>query len=267
MEIIIVDDEPVSLAVLKQLVGKLPNCDAQGFTQASAALAWSRANDPDLVIVDYVMPEMNGIEFARRLRELPGREETPVLMVTVRSDREVRSNALQSGITDFLFKPFDFTELQNCASKMLGLRASKQLAEGAILVGDDERAGAPEPAQNPDSERLLDLNMTRARLGGDKKLVSQVAGIFVRTVPHVLSSIRAALTSNDFERVLGQVTALKGAVASLEAPQVFSFLADVETHARARDAEATVAAFTVANALIGRLLAELAPLVPQNNAV
>src|SRR5690348_8779791 len=113
MEIIIVDDEPVSLAVLKQLVGKLPNCDAQGFTQASAALAWSRANDPDLVIVDYVMPEMNGIEFARRLRELPGREETPVLMVTVRSDREVRSNALQSGITDFLFKPFDFTELQN----------------------------------------------------------------------------------------------------------------------------------------------------------
>jgi hypothetical protein len=79
--------------------------------------------------------------------------------------------------------------------------------------------------------------------------------------------IRSALTSNDFERVLGQVTALKGAVASLEAPQVFSFLADVETHARARDAEATVAAFTVANALIGRLLAELAPLVPQNNAV
>lgn len=263
MDITIVDDEPVSLAVLKQLVGKLPDCHAQGFTQATAALAWCTANDPDLIIVDYEMPELNGVEFTRRLRALPGRADTPVLMVTVKSDREVRNSAIESGITEFLYKPFDFTELQARASKMLGLRASKQLTDGAILLGEDEGESA-ETAERPDADRLLDVNATRARLGGDSKLVSQVAAIFIRTVPHVLTSIRAALTSNDFERVLGQVTALKGAVASLEAPQVFTFLADVETHARARDAVATVTALAVANTLVGRLLAELAPLVPKD---
>ena len=265
MDITIIDDEPVSLAVLKQLVGKLPDCHAQGFTQASAALAWCKANDPDLIIVDYEMPDVNGVEFAKRLRALPGRAETPVLMVTVKADREVRSSAIESGITEFLYKPFDFVELQSCASRMLGLRASKQLADGAILLGEDE--GVPtEVEECGHADRLLDLNATRARLGGDKKLVAQVAGIFIRTVPHVLTSIRAALNAKDFERVLGQVTALKGAVASLEAPQVFNFLADVETHARARDASATATAFTVANALVGRLIAELAPLVPRDGA-
>jgi CheY-like chemotaxis protein len=209
------------------------------------------------------MPDLNGVEFTHRLRALPGRADTPVLMVTVKADRETRSSAIQSGITDFLYKPFDFSELEACARKMLGVRASKQLADGAILLGEDEAAGAETP-EREQGDRLLDVNTTRARLGGDNKLVSQVAGIFIRTVPHVLTSIRAALNSNDFERVLGQVTALKGAVASLEAPQVFNFLADVETHARARDAAATTAAFAVANGLVGRLLTELGPLVPKD---
>ena len=89
MDIIIVDDEPVSVTMLKRLVEKLPECRGRGFTQASAALAWCEQNDPDLVIVDYMMPELNGIEFARRLRELDGRDGTPLLMVTASADREV----------------------------------------------------------------------------------------------------------------------------------------------------------------------------------
>ena len=56
MNIIIVDDELVSLTVLKQLVEKLPDCCAQGFTDASAALVHCEQNDPDLVLVDYMMP-------------------------------------------------------------------------------------------------------------------------------------------------------------------------------------------------------------------
>jgi CheY-like chemotaxis protein len=267
MDIIIVDDEPVSLAVLKQLVRKLPDCEAQGFTQASAALAWCKPNAPDLVIVDYEMPDVNGIEFTKRLRQLPGNEETPVLMVTVRSDREVRASAIESGITEFLYKPFDFAELEARASKMLGLRASKQLASGASLLIEEARGSGGEPAAAEDSNRLLDVNMTRARLGGDKTLMGHVAGIFIRTVPHVLSSIRAALTVNDFERVLGQVTSLKGAVASLEAPEVFNFLTNVEMHARNRDSAATVAAFAMAQSMVERLLAELQPIVPRDGQV
>ncbi|MGZ5234391.1 MAG: response regulator, partial [Burkholderiales bacterium] len=101
MEIVIVDDEPVSLAVLKQLVGKLPDCKARAFAHASAALAWCDSNDPDVVIVDYMMPGLNGIEFTRRLRAVEGRADTPLLMVTANAEVKVRDSALESGINDF----------------------------------------------------------------------------------------------------------------------------------------------------------------------
>ena len=87
MHIIIVDDEPVSLTVLKQLTEKLPGCTVQAFTHPSAALSWCRPNEPDVVIVDYMMPEFNGIEFTRRLCALKGRADTPLLMVTASADR------------------------------------------------------------------------------------------------------------------------------------------------------------------------------------
>ena len=87
MEIIIVDDELVSLTVLKQLVAKLPDCHVRAFTDPSAALAWCKPNVPDVVIVDYMMPDLNGIEFTRRLCALEGRAQTPLMMVSASADR------------------------------------------------------------------------------------------------------------------------------------------------------------------------------------
>lgn len=145
MDIIIVDDEPVSVTMLKRLVEKLPDCNGRGFTQASAALAWCKQNDPDLVIVDYMMPELNGIEFTRHLRALDGKADTPLLMVTASADREVRNSALQNGINDFLNKPFDFVELQARASNMLALRCSqKKLANRALLLAEEVREATKE---------------------------------------------------------------------------------------------------------------------------
>ena len=101
MQVIIVDDEPVSLTVLEQIVEKLPDCHVKGFTEASTALAWCTHNEPDLVIVGYMMPELNGIEFTEHFRLLSGKSDTPVLMVTASTDREVRNTAFEIGVNDF----------------------------------------------------------------------------------------------------------------------------------------------------------------------
>ena len=139
-DIIILDDEPVSLTVLKRLVEKLPGCRVRDFTQPSAALAWCSENEPDLAIVDYMMPELDGIEFTRRFRALKGKADTPVLMVTASTDREVRHSALEHGINDFLNKPFDLVELRARANNMLALRAShKKVASRALLLADEVR--------------------------------------------------------------------------------------------------------------------------------
>jgi DNA-binding response OmpR family regulator len=263
MEIVIVDDEPVSLAVLKQLVGKLPDCKARAFAHASAALAWCDSNDPDVVIVDYMMPELNGIEFSQRLRAVEGRSDTPLLMVTANADGDVRERALESGINDLLHKPFDSTDLQARVSNMLALRFSqkKRTYRGNSRAAVQSAGAAAETAESDRVTRLLEYDLTLARIGGDATLLGEIARIFVRSVPPLLTSIGEALRRTDLEHVYVESHSLKGAVGSVEAPEVLRSVVQLETHARDRLASAAAAAFADVQALVQRLSTELSALV------
>ena len=259
MEIIIVDDELVSLTVLKQLVAKLPDCNVRGFTQPSAALAWCQPNDPDVVIVDYMMPDLNGIEFTRRLCALEGRADIPLLMVSASADRRVRYSALENGFNDFLNKPFDFLELQSRVSDMMFLRSSqKQFVKRAFLLADNMDAAIRDDGAYDDGRRVLNVEMTLARLANDERLLGEVAQIFIRTVPPIVAALGAALIGNDLEHAYEQAHSLKGAVSPFEAPEVFNAVLSVETQARNRDVGAAISALAAAERLIERLLNELA---------
>src|SRR5688572_28050620 len=138
MDIVIVDDAPIAIALLKKLVAQLPDCRAVPYTCAAEALAWCEAHDPDLVIVDYLMPDMDGIEFAKRFRAMPDKVDTPLLMVTAEADRAIRHRALATGINDCLIMPVDQLELQALARNMLALRRrQKKLASRALLLVDE----------------------------------------------------------------------------------------------------------------------------------
>jgi DNA-binding response OmpR family regulator len=256
MDIIIVDDEPVSLTLLKQLVGKLPHCQAVGFTDPSAALAWCQPNDPDVVIVDYMMPHVDGIEFARRLCALDGRSDTPLLMVSATADRTIRNSALQQGVSDFMNKPFSFLELQTRVADMITMR-SKQIkaATQAVLVARDlPRAAINE---SPGKNEVLNADATLARLDGDATLLAAIARVFVRTVPQLIATISMALSTNCLDRAYTEAHSLKGAVAAFEAPEVLKAVALLEQHAKSYNATAAMAAFYVVEPLCERLLEEL----------
>ena len=263
MQIIIVDDEPVSLTVLKQLVEKQPQCHVRGFTQASAALDWCSDNDPDVVIVGYVMPELNGIAFIERLRALPGKRETPVLMVTANADLEVKAKALRAGINDFLNKPYDSHELQVRVSNMLLLRSKQRnIPNRAFVAEEPVRRLAIANTPRGETSVLLDLGMTLTRLGDDEALLGQVARVFTRTAPTLLDSIGIALTSNNIERAYEEAHSLKGAIAVFEAPDVFNSVVAIESEAIKYDCAAAIVAFHNATPLVQRLVSELAALVP-----
>jgi putative two-component system response regulator len=137
MNIVIVDDSPVAIALLKGLVGNLPDCTPVPFTDPATGLEWCATNDPDMVIVDYTMPQMDGIEFTRLFRLQPGTSDTPMLMVTGSDDRALRHQALNMGISDFLTKPFDPVELKARVRNLLALRSSQRnLVQRAHMLAD-----------------------------------------------------------------------------------------------------------------------------------
>ncbi len=140
MNVVIIDDAPVNVKLLTYLSQRLENCTPIGFTSSPQALAWCEEQAADLVLVDFMMPEIDGIEFVRRFRSLPGRADIPVLMVTANNELAVRHGALEAGANDFLTKPIDKTEFMARARNMLSLRRSQRhLAEHAQTLAEEVR--------------------------------------------------------------------------------------------------------------------------------
>lgn len=145
MNVVVVDDAQVNLVLMSALLGKLPDVESTCFLSPSEALEHCMREDPDLVIVDYMMPDMDGIEFIRRFRSNLARTQTPLLMVTADHEREVRYRALESGANDFLTKPVDRVEFTSRVRNMLSLRRSQVvLANHARVLAEEVRRATAE---------------------------------------------------------------------------------------------------------------------------
>ena len=108
--ILIADDEPDMLRFLKsQLAGDFHIFEA---VDGQQALEKAQQYVPDVILCDMMMPEMDGLEVSRRLRQRPGTEHVPLLLLTARADEETKIAALTAGASDFLSKPFSTTELR-----------------------------------------------------------------------------------------------------------------------------------------------------------
>lgn len=139
MRIVIIDDVEANLLVLQHFITRLDEPhDVQAYTDPRQALSACQTEVPDLVIVDYMMPELDGIEFIQRFRATPGRADIPLLVVTANDELEVRYRALEAGANDFLTKPLDKIEFKARMRNMLGLRASqKRLEDRASWLAEE----------------------------------------------------------------------------------------------------------------------------------
>jgi putative two-component system response regulator len=136
MKVAIIDDAQLNVTLLQHLVKKLADCEPVCFTDPVAALAWCLENGPDLIVVDYMMPQLSGIDLTEKFRERY--PDTPILMVTANHETDLRHLALKSGVTDFLNKPLDNIEFLARAKNMLALHQSrKKLADHAAWLADE----------------------------------------------------------------------------------------------------------------------------------
>ena len=156
--VMVVDDQSTSRAILEQVVRSLDErVVVEGFVRPVDAVVWATRHVADLVLVDYMMPDMDGIEFVRRLRALPGYEHVPTLMVTVHDDRKVRYAALDAGITDFLTKPVDARECLARCRNLLTLRRQQLALEDRKKLLEHMVADATREVREREKETLLRL--------------------------------------------------------------------------------------------------------------
>jgi PAS domain S-box-containing protein len=113
MKILAIDDNRDNLTALKAVVkDRLPGAKFLGAINGPEGLELAQAEDPDVILLDIVMPDMDGYEVCRKLKENALLQSIPVLFLTaIRTDRDSRIKALEAGAEGFLAKPFDEIEL------------------------------------------------------------------------------------------------------------------------------------------------------------
>ncbi|MGV3485127.1 MAG: HD domain-containing phosphohydrolase [Planctomycetaceae bacterium] len=110
-KIMIIDDEIVNVRVLKRYLSGVGYTDIVTTTDSATAMALIERENPDLLLLDIMMPDVSGIDILRMLREHRRYRHLPVLIVTANADLETKRVCLELGATDFLHKPVDPLDL------------------------------------------------------------------------------------------------------------------------------------------------------------
>jgi two-component system phosphate regulon response regulator PhoB len=222
--VLVAEDEGALITLLRY------NLEREGYRVLEAqdgeeALLISAEEKPDLVLLDWMLPQLSGIEVCRRLR---GRQETrnvPIIMLTARGEEGDRIRGLDTGADDYMTKPFAMTELLARLRAVLR-RIRPSLAEDVISVGDIEmdrgahrvrRAGV-EVHLGPTEYKLLDhLIQHPGRVFSREQLLDAVWGsdvyVEARTVDVHVGRLRKAL---NIEGVSDPIRTVRSAGYSLD---------------------------------------------------
>ena len=205
--ILIVDDEAAQLELLRY------NLEKAGFTTVQAdngraAIELIEEIDPDLVVLDWMMPEASGIDVCRELRSRPATRLLPIIMLSARGEEGDRALGLDTGADDYIPKPFSPRELVSRVKALLR-RARPSLLqdvmefEGLVLNPDTMRVERDGDTIHlgPKEFRLLSVLMERPeRVFSREQLLDKVwgHGIYVedRTVDVHMSRLRRALNKS-----------------------------------------------------------------------
>jgi putative two-component system response regulator len=136
LKAVVIDDEEVNLLLFKEYIKDL-GMDAIVFDNALEGLEYLKTNDVDLVYVDYLMPEMDGVELIREFRKV--HQTTPVIMITSTIDDEaLMLQALDVGATEFLLKPIKPFEFKIRSRAFMVLRKSQNELRARIKYLEDQ---------------------------------------------------------------------------------------------------------------------------------
>jgi two-component system phosphate regulon response regulator PhoB len=214
--ILIVEDEP---AIQELLAFNVSQCGFRAIQALDVASAMSQINRalPDLVLLDWMLPDTTGVEFARRLRADQRTRNIPIIMLTARTEERDKVIGLESGADDYITKPFSPRELMARIRAVLR-RRMPEISEETVRAGGLELSPTTHRVNakgitlelGPTEFRILHFFMTHAeRVYSRTQLLDQVWGdhVFVeeRTVDVHIRRLRQALEPSGLDSLVQTV--------------------------------------------------------------
>jgi two-component system, response regulator RpfG len=158
LNIVIVDDQTSARTMLRHILEDIsPELDVLDFGDPQTALRWCEENRPDLLLLDYRMPIIDGLEFARRFRRPLLHRDVPIVLVTVVGDEPIRQAALDAGVIDFLVKPVRPRELRARCRNLLQLRQQSESVKQRALSLEQRLLSSMHEVEERERETLSRL--------------------------------------------------------------------------------------------------------------
>jgi len=221
---LMVEDNPFNIKVAKLLFGQMGHslkCHSLG----REALEELARGGFDLILTDIEMPEMDGFEFAGRVRAGEGGRENasiPIIALSAHVGEQWTEKCREAGMDAYLSKPVDPSEL---AALLRRFRPKRKDAK------------APAPQHLSETAEIFDLEATKLRIGGSGSLVEEMRRIFAEESPPLAAEAEEALDAKDLQRLRILAHSLKGNAASVDAKACAELAREIEDAARAGDLE------------------------------
>jgi len=137
MKILVIDDEPVNVALLQEVLIEKGYTRLESVTDSKLALNTYKTFQPDLILLDLMMPPPDGFAILDSLRAESDESFLPVVVLTADTNEETKRRALEAGATDFLLKPFDHIEVALRIRNLLKSRRAHLLLENQRAAFED----------------------------------------------------------------------------------------------------------------------------------
>ncbi|MHB8148035.1 MAG: response regulator [Vulcanimicrobiaceae bacterium] len=203
MFVAVADEQASSLAGFSQILRRLPDVEPMCFPQASEALHWLNGAAPVFIVVSATLAQIDGLEFIKRLRLMPGRDELPVIFTSSNASRDQRRAAFELGVYAYLEKPINPNEFLVHATRIV--RDFNERIELLHRLAEADRRAAPTAGASISNEDTVVIKaMNQIAVMHDPSIVAH----------HALSAALARTIGTEL-RLTGDEVATLGAAAEV----------------------------------------------------
>ncbi len=245
LRVLLAEDNPVNQKLAVRLLEREGHSVivAGSGLEAVAALA---AGEFDVVLMDVQMPRMGGLEATGRIRERENQtgRRIPIIALTANAMKGDREECIAAGMDGYISKPVQPSALFAAIDAL-------------VRPGVSPRSSAIPPSPGARSTSPLDRDALLANLGGDRDLLAEIAGLFLKSYPNLVLEMRGAVTRNDATALASAAHALKGSVALFGVSSATDAAQRLETSARSGNLSAAPSDLATLEAEINRLVPNL----------
>jgi two-component system sensor histidine kinase/response regulator len=235
LSILVAEDVPVNQELIRAILVRYGHVITVVDTGVKVVEAWHNgAGKYDLILMDVQMPLMDGLQAARRIREMEKPEGThiPIVAMTAYAMKGDRDRCLEAGMDEYISKPFRVEEI----GALLEGYVVKEVAASVPLESGPSEIKCASADIDENSSLIFNRPALLARIGGNEDMVNKVVSMFVSLVEETLPILERTINDGDGERARITLHSLKGAAANIGAERMHDLVTALYVSAKRGDA-------------------------------